>query len=522
MYGVSGIPHAQFQGTTDIIGGGTDMLPHYLPVYNGIITTDSPFEIDLSMNVEGGQYEINADVTVTGAVNAADENKIIFILTYNYGPSYSCSVQRYFEMDFGLTEIGETGSFSTTFALENDWDLANVRGIAIIQKMNGTTGNYPIHQSAIITYPIATPSPIEDLFLAYYEYQEFDLTNYFNYNGAPAEIELSVESLDETVATASLAGNILTIIAGTSIGSTQITISGEYEGFLAEDVINVETFDPNTVPIYFNLFDSYGDGWGYAGNTNYITIEGQEITLPSGGEGVVTVFLTPGDYDYTYTATDNYGSENSWTISLADGTEIGSGSGGANGVYDFTFTVPSVVALGNIAGNVSLSGEGDLSDMVIIISDYATHPNTNGSYEIILNEGTYTLTASLEGYEDYEMEVVITEGETTTLDFEMIETMNADDEIVFVNELKGNYPNPFNPTTTINFSIAKSNLVTLDIYNSRGQKVRTIVNSNLSAGEHNVVWNGKDKNNRFVNSGVYFYKIKSGKFTSTKKMILLK
>ena len=522
MYGVSGIPHAQFQGVTDVVGGGTDMLPYYLPVYNGIIGTDSPFEIDLSMNVENGQYEINADVTVTGDVNIEDENNIIFILTYNYGPSYSCSVQRYFETDFGLTEIGETGSFSTTFALEDDWDIANVRGIAMIQKMNGTTGNYPIHQAAIIAYPITVPNPIEDLFMAFYEYQEFDLTDYFNFNDIPADIELSVESSDETIATASLSGNTLSIIAGTSVGATEITISGEYEGFLAENIINVETYDPNTIPVHFNLFDSYGDGWGYGGNTNYITIEGYEITLESGEEGVVTIFLASGDYDYTYTASDNWGVENSWTITLDDGTEIGSGNGGANGVYDFTLTVPTIFALGTLNGNVTLSGDGNLSDMMIVADNYATHPNSDGSYEIVLNEGTYNLVASLEGYEDYEMEVVIAEGETTTLDFEMIEAMNADDEIVFVNELKGNYPNPFNPTTTINFSIAKSDLVTLDIYNSRGQKVRTLVNDNLSAGEHNIVWNGKDKNSRSVNSGVYFYKIKSGKFTSTKKMILLK
>jgi peptidase C25-like protein/type IX secretion system substrate protein len=104
-------------------------------------------------------------------------------------------------------------------------------------------------------------------------------------------------------------------------------------------------------------------------------------------------------------------------------------------------------------------------------------------------------------------------------------TVASDNDIVVpvATELKQNYPNPFNPTTNIVFSVAQSDVITkISIYNVRGQKVITLVNDVLQAGEHTVVWTGKDLAGNNVTSGVYFAKLKSGKFTSLKKMILIK
>jgi hypothetical protein len=88
--------------------------------------------------------------------------------------------------------------------------------------------------------------------------------------------------------------------------------------------------------------------------------------------------------------------------------------------------------------------------------------------------------------------------------------------------LNGNYPNPFNPTTEIHFSLRESGHVRIDVFNIKGEKVRTLVNGTLDAAFHTVVWNGKDDENRTTGSGIYFYKMRAGKFTSTKKMILMK
>ena len=99
---------------------------------------------------------------------------------------------------------------------------------------------------------------------------------------------------------------------------------------------------------------------------------------------------------------------------------------------------------------------------------------------------------------------------------------NDDPVAVMVTSLKGCYPNPFNPTTTISFSIKEKTPVELIIYNSLGQKVQTLVNKPLEKGEHSVVWNGTDNKGRPVASGIYFYRMKAGKYTETQKMILKK
>jgi hypothetical protein len=91
-----------------------------------------------------------------------------------------------------------------------------------------------------------------------------------------------------------------------------------------------------------------------------------------------------------------------------------------------------------------------------------------------------------------------------------------------VSALKGNYPNPFNPTTSISFDNAKAGNVTIDVFNTKGQKVRSLVNGFYSVGEHSVVWNGLDDKGVSVGSGIYFYRMRSGEVVSTKKMMLLK
>jgi flagellar hook capping protein FlgD len=91
-----------------------------------------------------------------------------------------------------------------------------------------------------------------------------------------------------------------------------------------------------------------------------------------------------------------------------------------------------------------------------------------------------------------------------------------------VNALSQNHPNPFNPTTTIGYSIAKDNEVSLMIYDVAGRKVRTLVNEHQKADVYKVTWDGMNDTGSRVASGVYFYKLVAGSFVKTKKMVLLK
>lgn len=88
--------------------------------------------------------------------------------------------------------------------------------------------------------------------------------------------------------------------------------------------------------------------------------------------------------------------------------------------------------------------------------------------------------------------------------------------------LEQNYPNPFNPTTLIRYSLKQEADVEIEVYNLKGQKVKTLVNDHKLAGNYDVTWKGNDNNGRSVASGIYFYRLKSGNESGTKKMVLMK
>jgi hypothetical protein len=83
--------------------------------------------------------------------------------------------------------------------------------------------------------------------------------------------------------------------------------------------------------------------------------------------------------------------------------------------------------------------------------------------------------------------------------------------------LSQNYPNPFNPTTSIEFGLPQSGHVTLKVYNLLGKEIATLVSGGLSAGRYRVNWNASD-----AASGIYYYRLQSGKFVVTKKLAVVK
>ena len=89
-------------------------------------------------------------------------------------------------------------------------------------------------------------------------------------------------------------------------------------------------------------------------------------------------------------------------------------------------------------------------------------------------------------------------------------------------ELNQNYPNPFNPSTSIRYSLRRAAWVEITVFNMLGQEVRTLENGFQAPGVYETVWDGTDAGGRAVASGVYFYRVQTGDFTETRKMILLK
>jgi hypothetical protein len=95
-------------------------------------------------------------------------------------------------------------------------------------------------------------------------------------------------------------------------------------------------------------------------------------------------------------------------------------------------------------------------------------------------------------------------------------------ELPIITKLYNAYPNPFNPNTVISYSISKPATVTLEIYNSKGQKIRSFINNHNSAGIYRMNWDGKDDTGKTVSSGVYIYRMKTDNFQQSKKMLLTK
>jgi hypothetical protein len=89
-------------------------------------------------------------------------------------------------------------------------------------------------------------------------------------------------------------------------------------------------------------------------------------------------------------------------------------------------------------------------------------------------------------------------------------------------DLAQNYPNPFNPGTSIDFSLPVASRTTVDVYNVVGEKVTTLLDRFLSAGRYSVNWDGTNADGKPASSGMYFYRLKAGEFTDTKKMMLVK
>jgi type IX secretion system substrate protein len=83
--------------------------------------------------------------------------------------------------------------------------------------------------------------------------------------------------------------------------------------------------------------------------------------------------------------------------------------------------------------------------------------------------------------------------------------------------LSQNYPNPFNPKTIIRFALPEDTMVKLDVYNILGQRVRILINEFMHSGNHEIEFDSAE-----ISSGIYFYRIDSGKYHSIKKMVLVK
>ncbi|MCD4795768.1 MAG: T9SS type A sorting domain-containing protein [Candidatus Cloacimonetes bacterium] len=186
-------------------------------------------------------------------------------------------------------------------------------------------------------------------------------------------------------------------------------------------------------------------------------------------------------------------------------------------------------AFGGIEGYTYNTSTGDPVDYVLLkINNQPgefTFSDSIGCYEYKLPVGIYDVYAERVFYEDViEYQVEVFEGQITQIFIQMVETVSTVEDNIqpsIIDIQLSNYPNPFNPSTTISFKFSneQNQQTKIEIYNIKGQKIKQYPIFNHQSS---IIWDGTDDNNKPVSSGIYFYKLKSDNFEKTNKMILLK
>ena len=150
------------------------------------------------------------------------------------------------------------------------------------------------------------------------------------------------------------------------------------------------------------------------------------------------------------------------------------------------------------------------------------HPDSSVNIDVTfvttdLEIGTYDAQIEISSNDPVNPEIII------PIILNIIETDSDEIFILLVTKLENNYPNPFNPTTLIKYQISKENKVELNVFNIKGQLVKTLINQIQSSGKYSAIWNGNDEYGKSVTSGVYLYIVSNSKGeTKTGKFVIIR
>jgi flagellar hook assembly protein FlgD len=143
-----------------------------------------------------------------------------------------------------------------------------------------------------------------------------------------------------------------------------------------------------------------------------------------------------------------------------------------------------------------------------------------------INETYYTDSNLTNGTYNYKVTALYDSGESepTNLVSVLIDVQTSVDEVINIQTTKMNnlYPNPFNPATNLSYQLAKDDFVTIVIYDIKGKKIKTLVEGYQTSGEYQIHWEGTKDDQSKAASGIYFFRMISGNYNSTRKAILLK
>ncbi len=190
----------------------------------------------------------------------------------------------------------------------------------------------------------------------------------------------------------------------------------------------------------------------------------------------------------------------------------------------FSNALEKVTQVGTIAGTVRNQQNAPLQGATVTCGTVTATTNSGGAYSLLVNAGTWDVTASCPGYANSTLyDVIVITGQTTTANF-MLYGVSSDDPSAPPSNtaLLGAFPNPFHPRTSIRYSIRESVPVSLEVYNLKGQLVRVLVEEVTETGYHAAVWDGRDDEGRPASSGIYLCRMQAGAYSRNIRLVLMK
>lgn len=170
----------------------------------------------------------------------------------------------------------------------------------------------------------------------------------------------------------------------------------------------------------------------------------------------------------------------------------------------------------NIVLNWSVPQAYNLTGYNIYMNEQIIDSVVENTYSVSINNGEYSFyVTALYGQVESEASNII--------NVTVQQVTSNSNQVSEATELTlNNYPNPFNPSTSISFNLPENSRVNLAIYDLKGRKVTELINQEMVQGQHSFKWNGRDKHNRSLASGIYFYTLRTNNSSLTKKMIMQK
>jgi len=534
-------------------------------------TTDASGGYQIEDAVIGGNYQITASMT-------GYKNEQISFTVQNTPSIPTITLHKLYNIS-GFVYDGATGTTPLVGAV-----VAFMQGDPLVAvattPATGATGAYDAVQLTAGVYTVKvtyTSNSISYVWTGSHTVTADNAT--VNFNVAPPEMftitgKFGYMVSDTFTGISGATVNFANVLGASGYSPANVTTSAEAD-HIGEYTIETEEGEYNVT-----ITGAIGTGIVYEFKTP--TGEPQEVTetVPGFPQKVGT------PKTFTITGKTGYMAGDTFTVlggvavsytNVAGGTPITAVSSTTEGsVGEFSITVPSGLYNISITGTAGAINYALTSASTLVAADATSHPNVtmtavsynisgvvkknmvgnplfagatvklvdtttpttiftaeaatgaNGEYSILsVVPGTYTVrvTFTQDGEQTWDRTapfVVPTDG--TTLEIIVAHALTGEDivELPTVTVLKANYPNPFNPSTTIAFDMAQAGNVSIEVYNIKGQKVKTLVDGDYGVGRHSVVWNGDDASGRNVGSGIYFYRMTTSGYSSIQKMLLMK